>query len=246
MERNFRQERDFWLYHLYQPIGARRPDSAGPVSAADAVPVPLPSNLPASLAAVPCLIWKWGLASAKDGYGRMAEGPAHKLAYQQSRGETAAADLLVLHICNRPFCIQPAHLYVGTALNNRADMDAVRREVPTYKTWERLGWHWGRADNAADYYSLPTSPPALQPDLVRTPSLVCPHHFIRDVCTNCGIANISGHWRPCDRKPYANLLWPCRCRETSCYCDFCDWPAARAAGVVPRNIYGQTPPGWRD
>ena len=42
---------------------------------------------------------------------------AHRLAYIQTRGEIPEGKQ-VNHLCNRPFCIQPAHLYAGTKQDN--------------------------------------------------------------------------------------------------------------------------------
>ena len=243
MNRDFRRERDFWLDHLYQPLGERRPDNAGPVSPEDGVPAPLPYNIPLPLAGV-CLVWRWGMGR-EDGYGLTADGMAHIRAFEQSRGEGVAADRIIRHLCNRPFCIQPAHLAAGTKQDNAEDRVAVRREFPVYNTWGRQGFHWGRADNAADYGWHPDAAPIIRPPLPGLPAVDCPHWFINMTCVNCGRGE-SGHWHPCPERSYAAALWPCRCAEMRCYCNFCDWPEARAAGIVPRNIYGQTPPGWRD
>lgn len=244
MSRNFRRERDFWLDHCYQMGAGRRPNDAGPVSPTDGVPVPPPANLPLPLSGV-CLVWRWGMS---NGYGSTDNGPAHILAFEQSRGEPVAPDRIIRHLCNRPFCIQPAHLSAGTQQDNAEDRVAVRREFPAYNTWGRQGFHWGRADNAADYCWQPGAALITRRTLPELPAVACPHWFIKasGVCINCGVGAEIGHWRPCTDNPHAAYLWPCRCAEMRCYCDFCYWPEARMAGVVPRNSYGQTPPGWRD
>ena len=246
MNRNFRQERDFWLDHFYQMGAGRRPDNAGPVSPGDGVPVPMPANLTVRLLGV-CLVWRWGLEP--DGYGRTVDGHAHRLAFELSRGQPVVPGRIVRHLCNRPFCIQPSHLSEGTKQDNAEDRIAVRREFPAYDTWDRQGFHWGRADNAADYCWQPVDPPIFVPPFPDMPAVECPHWFINNsgYCINCGtLGEENGHWRSCSDRYDAAFLWPCRCAELRCYCDFCYWPEARMAGVVPKNIYGQMPPGWRD
>ena len=184
VQRNFRLERDFWLDHFFQLDGRRRPDPAAPINPAlDAVTAPPPGNLPAPLAGV-CLVWRWALSADGYGYpdGKIA---AHRLAYEQARGERLAPERLALHICNRPFCIQPAHLYAGTARRNAEERDAVRRKFARYKTMGETEFHYNRAFNSA-LYPWPAPPAAgpSTPTLPETPPVECPHgeishgHFV--------------------------------------------------------------------
>ena len=68
-----------------------------------------------------CLIWLWRLNAG--GYGTASfpdqERLAHRQAFTQSR--RCPTDLNVLHLCHRPFCVQPSHLYDGSAKENSQD-----------------------------------------------------------------------------------------------------------------------------
>lgn len=73
--------------------------------------------------------WIWMGATDKDGYGcigRSAFGKqyghlkAHRVAYEFYIGEITD-ELHVLHTCDIPSCINPAHLYLGTPKQNSAD-----------------------------------------------------------------------------------------------------------------------------
>ena len=84
-------------------------------------PVPIPLNLQFPIPQH-CLIWRWSLN--KDGYGKIAAHGesrlAHRVAYEQSGRVLGDADN-VLHACHRRFCIQPAHLYLGSEKDNATD-----------------------------------------------------------------------------------------------------------------------------
>lgn len=69
--------------------------------------------------------WLWTGALAGFGYG-IAGGnryriKAHREAYRLFVGDIPR-DLCVLHKCDVPSCCNPAHLYLGTILDNREDM----------------------------------------------------------------------------------------------------------------------------
>lgn len=86
----------------------------------DYAPVPPPPNLQVHPAG-DCLIWLWNLNA--DGYGTGSfpdrEQLAHRQAFAQSRRRRPTNR--VLHLCHRPFCIQPSHLYDGSAKQNSED-----------------------------------------------------------------------------------------------------------------------------
>ena len=86
----------------------------------DYAAVPPPLNLRVHPAGN-CLVWLWSING--DGYGAASfpdeERLAHRQAFIQSR--RSQPDRNVLHLCHRPFCVQPSHLYDGSAKENSQD-----------------------------------------------------------------------------------------------------------------------------
>ena len=95
--------------------------TAIPVTPRDCFAVPTPVNLPYRLLGH-CMVWSYGLN--RDGYGSVnIDGkrlPAHRAAFVQTRGEIPEGTQ-INHLCNRPYCIQPSHLYAGTKQDNKDD-----------------------------------------------------------------------------------------------------------------------------
>lgn len=70
-----------------------------------------------------CIIWRG--TKDKDGYGRVCinhttEIRAHRLSYLLFKGKLDKK-LMVCHTCDNPSCINPKHLFLGTALDNNRD-----------------------------------------------------------------------------------------------------------------------------
>jgi transposase len=68
--------------------------------------------------------WEWQGGKDRDGYGRMRIGGrkasrAHRIAWFIANGDPGT--LLVCHHCDNPSCVRPAHLFIGTALDNNRD-----------------------------------------------------------------------------------------------------------------------------
>lgn len=71
-----------------------------------------------------CILWTG--SKTKDGYGVLGIGRnnqqrAHRVAWEVKHGPIPEG-LQVCHKCDVPLCINIAHLFLGTAKENRADM----------------------------------------------------------------------------------------------------------------------------
>jgi len=78
--------------------------------------------------------WWWRGAIVKGGYGRIFKDGrkqyVHRISYERAAGYLPE-DLDVLHSCDNPACINPAHLFLGTQTDNNNDMWAKgRARVP--------------------------------------------------------------------------------------------------------------------
>lgn len=81
--------------------------------------------------------WEWTASRDKPGYGRLGTGRrsnkgnvetmAHRISYQIHHGPIPD-NLLVLHKCDNPPCVNPKHLFLGTQLENVQDMIAKGRQ----------------------------------------------------------------------------------------------------------------------
>ena len=261
--RNWKGERNYWLEHFGQYCpGQRRRSSSHTITENDYIAIPIPWNMPTPLAS-PCLIWCWGLGGR--GYGVIGGRYAHVAAYEQSRGcgVSSGSGEQVNHLCHRPFCIQPAHLYLGDSQTNAEDRKARVAEVATYKTWAQIGDRYDKAMTEF-YWEAPEIERAL---LGFIEPLECPHDFgtiksARDalVCSNCG--DISGHpdevnhREPCSEQLYGSPFSRCWCGP--CCCRRClevmlgpaqrnfertrDWPVYSLGGRIPDDLFDESKP----
>lgn len=68
--------------------------------------------------------WLWIAATDKHGYGMLWDGKrmdrAHRLFYAAAFGQSVKG-INVLHDCDNPACVNPAHLHVGTQAQNMVE-----------------------------------------------------------------------------------------------------------------------------
>ena len=78
--------------------------------------------------------WEWQSAKTTDGYGRIfcdsKATLAHRWSYQHHVGEIPKG-MCVCHKCDNPGCVNPDHLFIGTAQDNVNDMTAKGRSHET-------------------------------------------------------------------------------------------------------------------
>lgn len=73
--------------------------------------------------------WEWLAAKGSWGYGLFHLGKlrgSHRVAYELYRGPIPEG-MCVLHTCDNPGCNNPEHLWIGTSVENKADMVAKGR-----------------------------------------------------------------------------------------------------------------------
>jgi hypothetical protein len=79
--------------------------------------------------------WPWTAKRQKSGYGRLGTGAtkqlmAHRLSFEIANGYLPE---VVMHTCDNPWCVNPAHLRGGTMADNMADMRAKNRDNRTIR-----------------------------------------------------------------------------------------------------------------
>lgn len=79
-----------------------------------------------------CWLWTGGIDRSEMGHGWIGTSKglehAHRVAYRLHHGEIEfGAD--VLHSCNQPRCVNPAHLQIGSAAENSEDMLRSGRQI---------------------------------------------------------------------------------------------------------------------
>lgn len=88
----------------------------------------------------PDACWLWVGCRAPNGYGRIIKSESTKLeiasriSYEIAYG-SIPKNMLVCHRCDNPPCVNPNHLFLGTAQDNQLDCIAKKRNVYGEKQW---------------------------------------------------------------------------------------------------------------
>lgn len=80
--------------------------------------------------------WPWLARLNAKGYGTLSGMLAHRIAYETSKGPIPTG-LYVLHNCDNRKCQNPAHLRVGTQLDNVRDMHERGRDRKVFGSAHR-------------------------------------------------------------------------------------------------------------
>lgn len=87
-----------------------------------------PHNIEAYVVKTEGGCWEWAGSRNEYGYPRIGSRPGHRYAYEIFHGPIPEG-LHILHKCDNPPCVNPAHLIVGTHVQNMQDCTAKGRRA---------------------------------------------------------------------------------------------------------------------
>lgn len=80
--------------------------------------------------------WIWSGNTHRQGYGKFSfmgkSIPAHRMSYEIHKGHVVG-NSMVCHRCDNPSCVNPSHLFLGSAKDNMADKVSKGRHKGAHK-----------------------------------------------------------------------------------------------------------------
>ena len=73
--------------------------------------------------------WLWTAYRQRAGYGQFDHTSAHRFSLELRLGRAIGPGMFACHRCDNPPCVNPAHLFEGSAQDNVADRHAKRRDA---------------------------------------------------------------------------------------------------------------------
>ena len=78
--------------------------------------------------------WEWRAGKNNLGYGMIRDEKrmrtAHRVSYEEHNQTVIPSNLVVMHSCDNPACVNPQHLSLGTRSDNTQDMIKKGRGKP--------------------------------------------------------------------------------------------------------------------